>query len=144
MNEYADFRADLIPVIAPSNGPNYTRADVCAASALLNKGGPAALDALGAIPGEGNLLKAGQAVGGFVTAGIAIFGNGGNSWDGVLTGTGLGVWAVDTGKVIQASKSAAKAVPVVGNVLSGISAWRDIWGSEGLVNYYNDCMAGKN
>jgi hypothetical protein len=33
---------------------------------------------------------------------------------------------------------------MVGNVLSGISAWRDIWGSEGLVNYYNDCMAGKN
>jgi RHS repeat-associated protein len=129
---------------APNNGRSYTRADVCAASALLNKGGPAALDALGAIPGEGNLLKAGQAVGGFVTAGIAIFGSGGNSWDGVLTGTGLGVWAVDTGKVIQASKSAAKAVPMVGNVLSGISAWRDIWGSEGLVNYYNDCMAGKN
>lgn len=35
------------------NGPSYTHADICAASALLNKGVPAALDLLGAIPGEG-------------------------------------------------------------------------------------------
>jgi RHS repeat-associated protein len=129
---------------APNNGPSYTHADVCAASALLNKGGPAALDILGTIPGEGNLLKGAQALGGFASVGLSIFGSGGNSIDGALTGAGFGVWAVDTAKVIQASKSAAKAVPVVGNVLSGISAWRDIWGSEGLVQYYNDCMAWKN
>jgi hypothetical protein len=59
VREYADCWADLFPVVAPNNGPSYTHADVCAASALLNKGGPAALDILGTIPGEGNLLKGG-------------------------------------------------------------------------------------
>lgn len=66
-----------------------------------------------------------------MAAGIAL---GGNSWDAALTGIGLGIWAADTGKVIQASKPAAEVVPVVGNVVSGVSALRDIWGRDGMVS----------
>jgi hypothetical protein len=37
-----------------------------------------------------------------------------------------------------------KAVPVVGNGVSAIATANDIWGNGGMVDYYNDCLAGKN
>ncbi len=137
------FISDATDNSSPFNGPSYSAAQVCAASALLNKGGQAALDIIGIIPGEGTILRSAQALAAFASVGIAI-GTRGNPADAALANVGVGLWAVDTGKVIQASETVAKIVPIVGNVLSGISAWRDIWGAEGMVNYYNSCMAGKN
>jgi len=40
--------------------------------------------------------------------------------------------------------SSVKVVPFIGNGLSALSAVNDVWGKDGMVNYYNDCMAGKN
>jgi hypothetical protein len=57
---------------------------------------------------------------------------------------------VDTGKVIAQDPSASVikdglgAVPVAGNILSGIATINDVWGKEGLINYYHECMAGEN
>ncbi len=126
--------------VAPDKGPHYTMADVCAASTLLNKGGQTALDLLGAIPGENTALKGAQFLGGLISAGITIYGNS-SPTDAVFTGVGSGIMAVDYGKVMT---TGAEAVPVVGNVVSGIAAINDIYGKEGMGSYYDDCMAGKN
>jgi RHS repeat-associated protein len=131
---------------APDNGPHYTMADVCAASTLLNKGGQTALDALGIIPGEGNLLKGVQLGAGLISAGIAIFGDS-SPTDGALSGTGLGLSAVDiAGPKFTASLfgKSFSVVPVLGNLLSVYATYNDIKGPEGMGAYYDDCMAGKN
>ena len=135
------------PVVAPNNGPSYTRADVCAASTLLNKGGATFLDALGMIPGEGNLLAGVQLGAGLLSAGMTIFGESSPA-DAGFSGAGLGLSAADlsgtakiTAKVFGKS---LRVVPVAGNVLSGIATYRDIFGKDGMSAYYNDCMAGKN
>ena len=121
----------------------YSRADVCAASALLHKGAATGLDAVGIIPGEGNALKLVQAGAGVVSAGMAVAGPGNNpvTKDVALSGTGLGLTAVDSAKVFEAGTSAAKAVPIAGNVLSGYATYSDL---KEMMAYYNDCMAGKN
>jgi RHS repeat-associated protein len=125
---------------APDKSPHYTMADVCAASTLLNKGGQTALDLLGVIPGENTVLKGAQFLGGLISAGITIFGPS-SPTDAVFTGIGSGITAVDVEKVMT---TGAKAVPVVGNVVSGIATINDIYGKEGMGAYYDDCIAGKN
>jgi RHS repeat-associated protein len=109
---------------APNNGPSYSHADVCAASTLLNKGGATFLDALGIIPGEGNLLAGVQAGAGLISAGMAVFGNDTTPADFALSSAGLGLTWVNTLKTIGGS--AGKAVPIAGNILSGYSTYRDI------------------
>ena len=131
---------------APDEGPHYSMADVCAASTLLNKGGQTALDALGIIPGEGNLLKGVQLGAGFISAGLAVFGNS-NPTDATLSGTGLGLSAVDIAGPKFSTSLFGKSfsvVPVLGNFLSGYGTYNDIYGKDGMGAYYNDCMAGKN
>ncbi len=62
----------------------------------------------------------------------------------------MGISAVDYGKVIAKNPAAdvitegSQAVPIAGNFLSGIATWNDIWGNDGMVNDYSDCMAGGN
>lgn len=134
-------------IVAPSSGPSYSHADVCAASALLNRGGQAALDAIGILPAIGNLgkgIKSGiqfvQHAAALGSLALTVFG-GSNPADAVFTGTGLGVTTVDDAKVMTAG---AELVPVIGNGVSVLATARDIWGRNGMANYYNDCMAGKN
>ena len=134
-------------LIAPSNGPHYTMRAVCGASALLNKGGPTLLDAIGILPAIGELGKGIQvgiqlAQHGAVVGSLALTVSGGSSpADAFLTGTSTGLTVVDDAKVLT---EAAELVPVVGNFVSAFATGRDIFGKEGLVNYYNDCLAGKN
>ena len=124
---------------APSNGPSYSHADVCAASTVLNKGGATFLDALGIIPGEGNLLAGVQAGAGLISAGMAVFGNDSTPADFAFSGAGLGLTLVNSLKTIGGA--AGKAVPIAGNLLSVAATRNDI---KGMNAYYNDCMAGKN
>jgi len=140
---------DPLGLCPPNNGPNYSRAQVCAASALLHKGLPTSLDALGIFPVEGNVLKGFQALVTGTSVALAMFGNS-SPMDFLFSGGGAGISVVDTAKVIaqnpadEVIKEGAEAVPIAGNILSGIATLNDIWGKDGLVNDYNDCMAGKN
>ena len=91
---------------APNSGPSYSHADVCAASALLNRGGQAALDAIGILPALGSLgkgVKIGiqvvQHAAGLGSLALTVFG-GSSPGDAVFTGTDLGVTAVDDAKVM--------------------------------------------
>jgi YD repeat-containing protein len=108
--------------------------------------GPALLDAIGIIPALGNLgkgVKLGiQAVQHVATVGsLALLFGSGSPTDAALTSTGAGLTAVDDAKVMT---EGAELVPVIGNGVSVFATVRDIWGDEGMVNYYKDCMAGKN
>ena len=125
------------------NGSGYSLADICSASALLHSGAATALDAFGIIPGEGNLLKGAQALGGVISAGMAVFESGNKTitQNVATSGSGLGLTAVDAGKVFEKGTPEAKAVPIAGNVLSAYSAYSD---TREMRAYYNDCMAGKN
>jgi len=121
----------------------YSRADVCAASALLHKGAATGLDAVGIIPGEGNVLKAVQAGAGVVSAGMAAAGPGTNpvNKDVALSGSGLGLTAVDAAKVFEKGSQAAKAVPFLGNGLSAYATYSDL---QEMKEYYDACMRGEN
>jgi RHS repeat-associated protein len=135
---------------ASNNGPHYTQADVCGASALLNKGLATALDALGIIPGEGNVLGAVQLGAGLISGGMAVFGNGfsdSSPTDAAFAGGGLGLTLVDkAGPKFRAKffGENLKVVPLLGNALSVAATYNDLYGKEGVVSYYNDCLEGKN
>lgn len=65
------------------------------------------------IPGEGNLLKSAQFAAGATAAGWTIFGNS-SPVDGVLSGTGSGIKAVETAKVMT---TGAEGLPIIGTLL---------------------------
>lgn len=90
VRDYAEFWTNSCSITAPNKGPNYSHADVCAASAVLNKGLPTLLDALGMIPGEGTLLK-GLQWGASILSGTMID----NPGDAALSGGGLGLMALE-------------------------------------------------
>ena len=122
---------------APNSGPSYTPEDVCAASALLNKGLPTLLDAIGIIPLEGRVVKATQFVAALFSAGLSTFGES-TPTDAALSGTSLGLSGVDNAHVMT---SGAEVVPLLGIGVSIYATSRDV---HSMGAYYNDCLAGKN
>lgn len=133
-------------IIAPSKGPSYTHADVCAASAVLNRGLPTFLDALGLIPGEGAVATGVQFGAGIFSA---LMSNG--TTDAGLLAGGLGLTTLDSGLKSQGRQVAVnlfgksiKIIPVLGIALSGIATYRDVYGEDGMNAYYDNCMAWKN
>jgi hypothetical protein len=128
---------------ATFSGQGYSRADICAASALLNNGVGTGLDLLGTIPGEGNALKGAQLAGGVISAGMAASGN--SPTNAGLAGAGVGLGAADASGTAQITANvfgkSLKVIPFVGNLLSGYAAYGDL---KDMGAYYNDCIAGKN
>ena len=128
------------------SGPSYTHEDVCGASALLNKGLPTFLDALGLIPGEGTVATGVQFGAGILSALMS------DSQTGVgLSAGGLGLTTLDSGLKSQGRKVAVqlfgksvKIIPVVGIAVSAVSTYQDVYGKDGMNAYYDNCMAGKN
>ena len=99
----------LASSIAPNSGPSYTPEDVCAASALLNKGLPTLLDAVGIIPLEGRVVKATQFAAALFSAGLATFGES-TPTDAAFSGTSLGLSGIDNAHVMT---SGAEVVPIL-------------------------------
>jgi hypothetical protein len=122
----------------------------------LNRGAPAALDALGLIPGEGTLLAAGQLVASIASLGISLSsGPAGNITTGEVLGAvsvpvgvvGTGINALKSAASVQTAKEfapVAKIFPAVGNFVSAASLLNDFIGPDGINDYYNACLAGKN
>jgi hypothetical protein len=117
----------------------------CAGQALKAKGLSIVLDAVGAIPGAGNLVS-GAAVG--IRAADAYV-----SGIGALSGAGL-VLLNPTDRVDVASGATnlglaftnialggTKAIPVAGNIVSGLTGLYDAYGA---VQVYHQCVAGTN
>lgn len=137
---------------AASNAANngHPTAAHCAGQALKKNGVSVALDVIGAIPAVGNATSAAT---GIVRAGIAIdhvvtnpaVGLASGTY-GAVTGLGdespVGAASAGTGLGLVGADLAlgeTKAIPVVGNVLSGLTGLYDIYQA---VKTYQQCMAG--
>jgi hypothetical protein len=134
---------DPVSPNTPSHGqPQKRTATQCAGQALKKKGAAVFLDVVGAIPAFGNAVSAtaagARAIDGIVGYGSAAYGVATGlpeeSPVGAATaGTGFGLFLAGT--AIEGSK----AIPVAGNILSGLTGLYDIYqGYEA----YQQCMAG--
>ena len=136
--------------VAANNSPQKPTASHCAGQALKANGLSVALDIVGAIPAVGNVTSAATRIG---RAGLAIRGAVTNPAVGLASGgygalTGLtdespvGAISAGTGIGLAGADLAlggTEAIPVVGNVLSGLTGLYDIY--QG-VKTYQQCMAG--
>lgn len=126
----------------PNKGGMRT-ATYCSGKALEAKGLSIGLDVLGAFPGLGNVVSAtaatARAVNNIATVGGGIAGVGMSLSDGTPYGAasaaaGLGLTLAD------ASVGGTKAIPVIGNFISGSQGIYDI--IYGAYKAYQQCMAG--
>ena len=128
---------------AANNGTQQRTATHCLGQALKQNGISFALDVVGTIPAFGNLVHAGAAAGRIID-GVVAYGGGAY---GVATGlkdespvgaasTGLGLGLTLAGTALG---EGAKAIPVAGNVLSGLTGLYDAY--QGYKTY-QQCMAG--
>ena len=150
--------------IAPDNGPHYTLKDICAASAVREKGLDILSDYVGAIPVVGTIWSDVKAVKTGIElaqyAGLAygtikaVFSSDSTPKTAGEAALGDAITIVDKAKVIAENpesalvdgfvKDGAEAVPIAGNIVSGVALVDDIVGKDGIENYYADCLAGKN
>jgi len=133
------------PASAPNNGyksnyPSY-KGLFCTGDALAAKGLSVGLDVVGAVPGLGNAVSASaagaRAVDGIVTWGGGVFGAAASLSDetpygAASAGGGLGLAFADV------TLGGTKAIPIVGNVVSGLTGLYDIYGAY---KAYHSCMS---
>ena len=97
-----------------------------------------ALDAVGVIPGGGNLLHGIQLGAGIVGAGFAVAGD--------ATSAGLSAGGVGLALADRTGASTVvhgfEIIPIIGNVISIGATIHDVTGGEGMVASYKGCMAG--
>ncbi len=99
--------------------------------------GPFGLDAVGAIPGGGNLLHGIQFGAGIIGAGFAVAGDASGAG---LSATGVGLALADrTGA--STVVHGTEMIPIVGNLISIGATYHDIKGSDGMIARYQSCMA---
>jgi hypothetical protein len=111
----------------------------CFSQAATSKAaGTTALDAVGVIPGAGNILHGVQFVAAIVAAGISTFGS---ARDASLSATGAGLAIADKTEA-SIGVHGVEIIPVLGNAVSAVAAGFDIFGEGGLVDSYNGCVAG--
>jgi hypothetical protein len=140
-------------IFAPNNAPTVSH---CLGVAAADKGASIALDVLGTIPAVGNAVSAGA---GIVRAGIVVnhvitspafaIGSGMyGAYGGVTAGpeeaTDSLVGSASAGAGIglalaDASLAGTKAIPIVGNVVSGLTG---LWDGYQAYQKYQSCMAG--
>jgi RHS repeat-associated protein len=111
----------------------------CLSQAATSKAaGTTALDAVGAIPGAGNILHGIQFGAAVVAAGVSTFGS---ARDASLSATGAGLAIADkTG--VSITVRGAEVIPILGNFISGVATGYDIFGEGGVVDSYTSCLAG--
>jgi hypothetical protein len=117
-----------------SNYPSY-KGLFCTGDALRTNGASSALDAVGIIPGGGNLLHGIQLGAGITSAGISVFGE---ARDAALSAGGLGLAFADKAGASIALHG-TELIPIAGNILSGVSTYYDV---KALAATYKSCMAG--
>jgi hypothetical protein len=127
--------------LAPNNGPQKPGFISCTFTGKVGMTwASTTLDAVGIIPGGGNVLHGIQLGAGIVGAGISVFGN--------ATGAGLSAGGLGLAFADKAGASIAvhgtELIPIVGNVVSAGAALNDIFSSDGMIAAYKSCMSGTN
>jgi len=98
-----------------------------------------ALDAVGIIPGGGNVLHGIQFGAGLLGAGIAAYNS--SIPDTGLSAVGIGLTVADkSGESLVLHGT--ELIPIIGNIVSAGATAHDIFGNEGLIANYNSCLAG--
>jgi hypothetical protein len=100
--------------------------------------GTTTLDAVGIIPGAGNVLHGVQFGAGLAAAGFSLFGS---FTDAGLSATGVGLSLAET-SATNIAVHGTELIPIVGNVVSAGATLHDIFGKEGLIANYKGCLAG--
>lgn len=101
-----------------------------------------ALDGIGIIPAAGNVAKAVQFGAGVVSLALTLRGS---LADAAVSGASTGLALADIlGEAGNIALHGVEIVPVLGNVLSAGSTVHDIFGKEGVIAAYKNCMAGTN
>lgn len=132
-------------VIAPNNGPSTPSFWSCTFNGKVGlKAAETALDAFGAIPGLGNAGTALQFGAGVASATLAATtGDSGSAIAG-YSGVGLIVANHEVGSYVSLAIKGTEVLPVIGNVISGVSAVNDAFGSGGVVSTISGCMGGRH
>jgi hypothetical protein len=128
----------------PLFGPCYkgpTLPPSCFSQAATSKAaGTTTLDAVGIIPGAGNILHGIQFGAAVVAAGVSTFGS---ARDASLSATGAGL-AIAEKTQVNIEIHGFEAIPILGNFISAVATGFDIFGEGGVVDSYNGCLAGTN
>lgn len=126
-------------VVAPNNGPQKPGFISCTFTGKVGMSlGTTTLDAVGIIPGAGNVLHGVQFGAGLSAAGFSLFGS---LTDAGLSATGVGLSLAET-SATNIAVHGTELIPIVGNVVSAGATLHDIFGSEGLIANYKGCIAG--
>lgn len=130
--------------IAPSNGTNNGPSlSSCVFNSKVGlKAAETALDTFGAIPGLGNAGTALQFAAGVGSATLAASTGDSNSAAAGYTGVGLIVANHEVGSYVNLAVKGTEVLPVIGNVISGLSAVNDVFGSGGVISTISGCMSG--
>ncbi|MFZ0462550.1 MAG: RHS repeat-associated core domain-containing protein [Candidatus Acidiferrales bacterium] len=103
--------------------------------------GTTALDAIGIIPGGGNVLHGVQLAAGVGALGLSL---GRASFSEAAVGgatTGL-AFADAAGETANIAVHGVEIVPVLGNIVSAGATVNDIFGKEGVISSYKACLSG--
>ena len=115
--------------------------------------GETLLDGIGIIPGANDVVHGVQLGATVVSTGIAVFGD---VYGAGFTATGAGLTLADKSlsspETISILETGGKAVakdgfemiPVAGNIISAGAALNDVFGGEGVIASYKNCLAGTN
>ncbi len=130
---------------APNKGPSTPSFWSCTFNGKVGlKATETALDAFGAIPGLGNAGTALQFGAGVASATLAATtGDSGSAIAG-YSGVGLIVANHEVGSYVSLAVKGTEVLPVIGNVISGLSAVNDVLGSGGVVSTISGCMGGRH
>jgi hypothetical protein len=130
-------------VVAPSN-PQATNNTPTALSCLGNTvfskvGAQTLLDGLGVIPGEGNALAAVQLTAGIVSGGIAA-----SNQDATGAGLSLGglIPTAASNSGVRLVVKGFSVIPLLGNAVSLVATANDVFGENGAVSTFKNCING--
>jgi hypothetical protein len=93
---------------------------------------------VGVFPGVGNFFKGVQFGAALISAGVSIFGS---SRDASLSATGAGL-AIAEKNATTIAVNGVEVIPTLGNAVSFVATGFDIFGEGGLVDSYQNCVAG--
>ena len=128
-------------VVAPNNTPSKPGFWSCTFTGKVGlTWGETTLDAVGIIPGGGNVLHGIQMGAGIIGAGISVFGDGSGAG---LSAGGLGLAFADKAGASIAVHG-TELIPIAGNIVSAGAALHDVFGSDGMIAAYKSCMSGTN
>jgi hypothetical protein len=132
-------RMSLLPQTKANNKPSFWSCTFSAGTGAAL--GTTALDAIGIIPGGGNVLHGVQLATGVGALALSIRRASFNEVAAGGASTGL-AFADAAGETANIAIHGVEIVPVLGNIVSAGATVNDIFGKEGVISSYKACLSG--